>query len=107
MTDEKENAMVRKLNRLMLIAVLSISAAAAARAATNEEVASLETGNPHSVDYARRNAGSRPVTKSSNLDDLEIGNPHSVNFKNRPISSHNPTNEEIDSLETGNPDAVK
>ncbi len=90
-----------------ILAALSIAAgtAAAARAEpTNAEIAALESGNPHSVDFALRDVGSRPLTKDE-FDTLEIGNPHSVDYKSRP--SHAATNEEIRSLETGNPDAVK
>jgi len=47
--------------------------------------------------------GSRPLTKDE-FDTLEIGRA-SVDYKSRP--SHAATNEEIRSLETGNPDAVK
>jgi len=39
------------------------------------------------------------------LDSLEIGNPHSVDYAKRPSLAA--TNEEIRSLETGNPDAVR
>jgi len=99
--------MFPKLNRLSLTAALSITAVSLAAPAepTEAEIAVLESGNPHSVDFASRDVGSRPLTEEE-LDALEIGNPDSVNFANRPIASHAATNEEIRSLETGNPDAV-
>jgi len=99
--------MFPKLNRLSLIAALTVTAVSmAARAEPTEtEIAVLESANPHSVDFASRDVGSRPLTEEE-LDALEIGNPDSVNFANRPIASHAATNEEIRSLETGNPDAV-
>ena len=99
--------MFAKLNRLSLIAALSIVAgtsAAAHAGPTAAEINVLESGNPHSVSFPVRDIGSRPVTKDE-LDSLEIGNPHSVNYAKRPALAA--TNEEIRSLETGNPDAVR
>jgi hypothetical protein len=95
-----------KLNRFSLIAALSISAAttAAAHAASEVEIAVLESANPHSVDFASRDTGSRLPTKDE-LEWLEVGNPHSVKYANRRVSAA--TNQELRSLETGNPDAVK
>ena len=99
--------MFPKLNRLSLIAALAITAASlGARAEPTEaDIAALESANPHSVDFASRDVGSRPLT-TDEVDALEIGNPDSIGYANRPISSHAVTNEEIRSLETGNPDAV-
>ena len=101
--------MSSKLNRLSLIAALAVAAgtsAAVYAAPTEAEVAALESGNPHSVDFALRDSGSRPATKDD-LQALESDNPHSVDFAKRTISSHRPTNEELRALETGNPDAVR
>jgi len=100
--------MFPKMNRLSLIAALTITTAGslAARAApTDAAIAVLESANPHSVDFAQRDVGSRPLTKDE-LDALEIGIPDSTQYANRTISSHAATNEEIRSLESGNPDAV-
>jgi len=98
--------MFAKLNRLSLIAALSIVAgtSAAAHAGPNAgEIEVLESGNPHSVKFPVRDTGSRPVTKDD-LESLETDNPHSVNYSKR--TSHAATNEEIRSLETGNPHSV-
>ena len=101
--------MTLKLNRLSLIAALSITApiAAAAHAAPGKtEIAVLESANPHSLDFASRDTGSRPLTKDE-IYSLEAGNPHSVDYANRPVSRHAPTNDELRLLETANPDSVK
>ena len=100
--------MFSKLNRLSLIAALTITAVASAAARaepTDAAIAVLESTNPHSVDFALRDVGSRPLT-TDELDSLEIGAPDSIDYANRPIASRPATNEEIRSLETGNPDAV-
>ena len=99
--------MFTKLNRFSLIAALCVAAASAAANAGDDkvQVAMLESGNPHSVEFARRSVARSPAT-SDDVEALEIGNPHSVNYGNRPAAQA-ATNEQIRSLEIGNPDAVK
>src|SRR2546427_6799061 len=119
---EGDCTMFSELTRLSLIATVAITAAAsaAARAGPKDDskqvreparlqpesgIAALESGNPHSVDFALRDIGSRSPT-SEELDALEIGDPNSIDYPKRPIGSHAATNEELRSIETGNPDAV-
>ncbi len=71
----------------------------------NDEINALETGNPHSVDYANR-AIPRHSPTNDEINALETGNPHSVDYANRAIPRHSPTNEEINATETGNPHSV-
>jgi hypothetical protein len=63
-----------------------------------------EADNPHGLDYKDRKVG-KPT--DGEVDSAETGNPHSVDFKDRGISSHKPTNDEINAGEVDDPDAVQ
>jgi len=51
-----------------------------------------------------RSSANNPT--NAEIDALETGVPASVDYPNRPIDPHSPTNAEINAAETGNPDGL-
>ena len=79
-------------------------ARAQAGSRTNDEINALETGNPHSVDFASRATPRRST--NDEIDASETGNPHSVDFSSRMAPRHWATKDEINAAESGSPDSV-
>src|SRR3954468_5496576 len=57
-------------------------------------------------DAARSSRSSANNPTNAEIDALETGVPASVDYPNRPIDSHSPTNAEINAAETGNSDGL-
>jgi len=98
---------------LSLTAAIAVSIAGSSLARAENPPASdpgAQTASPETKQsdptISKKTGKKKKHANKTELDKLERGNPHSVIYKSRKKTAPNPTNEQVEAGEKGNPDAV-